>query len=312
MRGLTSQTKFIFLLLLIVWSNLSYQLSYATILKKHSNSAKLLIKHDGKVLYNKNANNVMYPASLTKLMTLYLTFEAIKYHNISSKTPLIISKRAASMPRSKIWLEAGKKITIEEALLSLIIRSANDSAVVLAENLAGSEKKFAEKMNIRAKQLGLLNTHFVNASGWHNRKQVTTAYDMAKLAIAIKRDFPEYYHLFSRDSFYYNNTLFKGYNYVLAKLYGAEGLKTGYTSQAGWNIITAANRGNTYLIGVILGGKSHRSRDLEMIKLMEAYFKKGQNNKSIYASSRKSNTKIARNNNHRIASSNKVPLNNPA
>jgi serine-type D-Ala-D-Ala carboxypeptidase (penicillin-binding protein 5/6) len=284
------KTKIIFFLLLFIWTGLNHQPSYANILKKNPASAKLVIKSDGKVLYTKNANSKMYPASLTKLMTLYLTFEAIKHHRISSKTPLIISKRAASMPRSKLWLAAGKKITIEEAVLSLIIRSANDSAVVLAENLAGSEQKFANKMNARAKQLGMINTHFVNASGWHNRRQVTTAYDMAKLAIALKRDFPEYYHLFSRDSFYYNNTLFKGYSYVLSKLYGAEGLKTGYTAQAGWNIVTAANRGNTHLIGVILGSKSHRARDLEMIKLIESHFNKGpryKNKKPIYASATK-------------------------
>lgn len=286
--------KHIFVLLLIMSAFLSTPYNHAQgKLLKHNHYAKLLIQHNGKVLYSKNAKNKMYPASLTKLMTLYLTFEAIKYHKLNPKTQMFITKRASSMPSSKIWLRAGNRITVEEAIMSLIVRSANDSAVAIAENLGGSEANFVKKMNIRAKQLGMHNTNFVNASGWHHRKQVTTAYDIAKLAIAIRRDFLEYYHLFSRNSFYYKNTLFKANNYVLTNLYGAEGLKTGYTSQAGWNIVTAANRGNIRLIGVILGGKSQKSRDTEMIQLMNLYFNKHKNKASpVYASSYHTHTKF--------------------
>ena len=242
--------------------------------------AKLLINSSGKVLYDENADQEMYPASITKLATLYLVFEALKNNKISFDTSLSISKKAAAMPRSSIGLKHWHTITVEEAILSLIVSSANDSAVVLAENLAGTEAAFAYRMNQKAKQLGMKKTNFTNASGWHHPQQKTTAYDLAKLAIALKRDFPEYYHLFSRTSFSYRNTVFRGHNHVLNNLRGAQGLKTGYTSKAGWNIVTAAKRGGTALIGIILGGKSYKSRDAEMINMMNTYF----NKKTLYTS----------------------------
>jgi D-alanyl-D-alanine carboxypeptidase (penicillin-binding protein 5/6) len=214
----------------------------------------------------------MYPASLTKLMTLYLTFEALKANNISFDTDIDISRRAASMPRSNIGLRANNTIKVKEAILSLIVSSANDSAVALAEHLGDSESAFAKKMTMRAKQLGMEHTNFTNASGWHNPMQTTTAYDMAKLAIALKRDFPEYYHMFSARHFYYKGRLYRSHNRVNVALKGASGLKTGFTSKAGWNIVTAAQRGTTSLIGVVLGGQSHRSRDRAIIKLMNTHF----------------------------------------
>jgi D-alanyl-D-alanine carboxypeptidase (penicillin-binding protein 5/6) len=234
--------------------------------------AALVIKESGEILYQKNADKKMYPASLTKLMTLYLAFEAISQNKISFDTIMKVSRTAAKMPSSKLGVKAGGTITMKEAIMSLIIKSANDSSVVIAENLAGSQAKFVKIMNIRSKQLGMNNTTFTNASGWHHPNQKTTSYDMAKLAIAVKRDFPNFYPLFLHESFFYKNTIIKGHNYVMKKLKGARGLKTGYTSKAGWNIITTATRGDNNLIGVIMGGSSYRSRDLKMLNLMNSQF----------------------------------------
>lgn len=255
--------------------------------------AQLLINAEGEVLYNRNAHQKMYPASLTKLMTLYLAFESLKAKRISFNNYLVISKRASLMPRSNMGLRANDKIKLEQAVLGLIIRSANDAAVVVAENLSGSEEAFVRRMNLRARDLGMKDTNFANASGWHHPKQITTAYDMAKLAIALKRDFPEYYHLFSKKYFVYNSSLYQGHNYVNAKLYGAEGLKTGFTSNAGWNIVTSAKRGTVSLIGVILGGRSHKARDHAMIKMMNSHFAKYHTPPKTLSASNNTRAKVA-------------------
>jgi len=234
--------------------------------------AALVVDGDGNVLYKKNAGVEMYPASLTKLMTIYLAFDAIEKEQVSFDSKLKVSKKASRMPRSKLHLRQGENISMREALLSLIIRSANDSAVVVAENLAGSEPKFVTAMNEQAIKLGMSHTHFSNASGWHHPGQKTTAYDMAKLAIALKRDFPQYYPMFAQSSFFYKNSIIRSHNHVLHSLQGACGMKTGYTSKAGWNIVTSATRGDVSLIGAILGGDSYRSRDQKVIQLMNKYF----------------------------------------
>lgn len=228
--------------------------------------------HTGAVLHQNNANQQLHPASLTKLMTLYLTFEAVNQGKIHFGSRLKVSKFAASRPRTNLGLKIGSAITTKEAVLSLIVRSANDSAVVLAEAIAGNEANFARLMNQRAKQLGMHGSHFVNASGWHHPAQKTTAYDMAKLAIALKRDFPEKYSLFQRTSFYYGNSFYKGHNRVVQKLQGAEGMKTGFTSPSGWNLVTTAKRGDTRLVGVVLGGVTAKHRDEKMINLMNSHF----------------------------------------
>jgi len=235
-----------------------------------------------KVLYHENANVRVNPASLTKMMTIYIAFEQIAKGKISMHQKLKISKKAASQPRSNIGLKQGTTITLKEAILSLIVRSANDSAVVIAEAISNNEESFAKLMNQRAKQLGMKGTYFTNASGWHHKRQKTTAIDMAKLALALKRDYGQFYHLFSRTSFYYKNRLFKGHNHVLTQLKGAEGMKTGYTSNAGWNLVTTAKQGKTRLVGVIIGGASWQSRDKKMVQLMNAHFKK-LNNQNVKA-----------------------------
>ncbi len=228
----------------------------------------------GKVLHQLNADKQVHPASLTKLMTCYITFEAINRGKLTLDTPLKVSKFAASRPRTNLGLKAGSTITVKEAILSLIVKSANDSAVVLGEAVGNTESNFARIMTKRAKELGMHSTNFVNASGWHHAEQKTTAKDMAKLAIALKRDFPEFYPLFSRTSFYYKSTWHKGHNYVTKNLHGAEGMKTGYTSKSGWNLVTTAKRGSQRLVGVVLGEHNAKTRDNKMINLINHHFKK--------------------------------------
>ena len=234
----------------------------------------LIITDKGKVLYQKNAKSLRYPASLVKMMTIYLTFDAVKKKKISMNTKIVMSRKAASMPQMKLGIGKGAKITVQDAVLSLIVKSSNDIAVALGENIGGTEDRFVSEMNKTAKRLGMKNTRFSNASGWHHKKQVTNAYDLARLAIALKRDFPEYYPLFSRSSFYYKDTFYKNHNYVVYHLKGAEGLKTGYTSKAGWNIAAAATRNNVSLIGIIMGGRTPMERDIKIIRLMNAQFEK--------------------------------------
>jgi serine-type D-Ala-D-Ala carboxypeptidase (penicillin-binding protein 5/6) len=238
------------------------------------NRATLIVNSSGRVLHAKNAKKKLYPASLTKLMTAYLVFESLKHKKLSFNTKLVTSRQASSMPPTKLGLKRGEVILLRDAIMGMLIKSFNDVAVVLAEGVAGSEKKFAKIMNKRAQQLGMTDTRFANASGLHHRRQVTTAYDMAKLTMALMRDFPEYYHLFSINSFLIKRSFYKNKNYVKKKLPGVEGMKTGYTSKAGWNIVTTAKRRGARLIGVILGGSTYLARDRTMINLMNKYFAK--------------------------------------
>lgn len=236
----------------------------------------------GKVLHSKNARTKIYPASLTKVMTLYLAFEAMESRKLSMNKKLFVSRRAASMVPLKLGLKAGETISIRDAILGTIVRSANDASVVLAENIAGSEKNFARLMTSKAKLLGMRNTCFKNASGLHHPEQKTTAMDLAKLTIAIKRDFPNYYPLFSKTSFQFRGNIVNGHNLVTANYAGAEGLKTGYTKAAGCNLITTASRGNKSLIGVVTGERSAGLRNAKMVALLNEHFDtKIQNRKFI-------------------------------
>lgn len=238
----------------------------------HNDASIVIDENTGEVLYEKHAYKEMYPASLTKMMTIYIAFDAISKNVVSFNTRLKVSRNAAKMLPTKLGLKAGHSISLKAAIMSLIVKSANDSAVAIAENIAGSEKNFVKIMNAKAKQIGLTNTYFCNASGWHHPKQKTTAYDMAKLAVALKKDFPDFYHLFSQDSFFYKNTMFRGTDVVMKNLEGAKGMKTGYTSKAGWNIVTTATRGEHNLVGVVLGSSSYRTRDIKIMNLMNKHF----------------------------------------
>jgi D-alanyl-D-alanine carboxypeptidase len=237
-------------------------------------AALVVDANSGLVLHQENAGKLRYPASLTKMMTLYLTFEALQNNQLSMDSKIAVSPFAASRPRMNMGLRAGEQISVRDAVLSLIVRSANDTAVVLAEAISGNEAAFARKMTERAQNLGMTNTVFRNASGLPDNAQRTTAFDLARLAIALRRDFPEYYPLFSRTSFTYKGRVWAGHNRLTSNYPGADGLKTGFVNASGFNLVTSAKRGNTKLIGVVMGGNTARSRDNRMVALLDRYFQK--------------------------------------
>lgn len=237
-------------------------------------SAVVINSDTGEILYANEAKALRYPASLTKVMTLYLTFKALEDKKLNWNTKLKVSKKAAAAQPSKLGLKFGDYITVEDAVLSLIIKSANDSAIVIAETLAGTESNFANIMNIEAKRLGLNNTFFCNASGWHNEKHVSTAIDVATLAIYLKRHFPNYYKLFSLTYFNYKGGKIESYNNMVKTYPGANGLKTGYTSLAGYNLATSAASDNNQITAVIMGMKNTSERDKVMVRLLDENFRK--------------------------------------
>lgn len=235
--------------------------------------AALVVDADtGEVHHEVNGDTRNYPASLTKLMTLYLLFEAIDRHEVNLDTKLKISRRAARQPASKLGVVAGETIAVKDAILALIVKSANDVAVVVAENLAKSEREFALKMTAKAREIGMSATTFRNASGLPNRGQMTTARDMAKLARRIIERFPHFYEYFSTPSFTYKGVTYPTHNKMLGHYDGLDGLKTGYIRASGFNLVTSAERKDHRLIGVVFGGKSPRSRDQRMASMLDDAF----------------------------------------
>lgn len=228
----------------------------------------------GRILHQENANAIRYPASLTKMMTIYLTFEQIKAGNLRMGSNLRVSAYAASMPKTNLSLDPGDTITVREAVLALIVHSANDVAVVLAEAIGGDEDRFARIMTERANQLGMKNTVFKNPSGLHDPEQITTAKDMALLGIALKRHYPEYYNMFSRTYFTFNGRSYESHNRVTRSYSGAEGLKTGFIRASGFNLVTSASRYEGNLVGVVMGGRTAAGRDERMKELLDKGFDK--------------------------------------
>lgn len=226
----------------------------------------------GKVLHEESANAQRYPASLTKMMTLYLVFEALRDGRLNWDQMLPVSQRAADQPQTNIALSPGGSVSVRTLVLSLIIRSANDSAVVVAEELGGSVEGFAEKMTEKARQLGMARTTFRNASGLPDSGQVTTARDMSKLGIALYRDFPEYYPYFKTKFFSYRGRTYETHNRVIGRFDGADGIKTGFIGSSGFNLVTSAKRNGHRLVGVVFGGVTAASRDNKMISLLENSF----------------------------------------
>lgn len=227
----------------------------------------------GFVLESHNADEPLPPASLAKVMTLYLTFGALEDGLISMDDKLPISEHAARQPKSKIGVVAGDTITVHDAILALIIKSANDVAVVVAEALAGDEDRFADLMTQTARTLGLNHTTFKNASGLHADGQETTARDMAVLSMALIEHYPQYYALFSTPSFTYRGQTYASHNAVLDQYEGAEGLKTGFVSAVGYNIISTAKQGDTRLVSVVIGEKNPSRRDLRAMRLLDKGFR---------------------------------------
>ncbi len=226
----------------------------------------------GEVLFSRNANTKLYPASLTKIMTLYMTFDALNRGKLKMGQKLKVSARAAGQTPTKLGLKKGSYITVKDAVLGLITKSANDAATVLAEAMAPTEAAFARKMTEQAKKIGMSRTSFRNASGLPNRRQKSTARDMAILGAALIHDFPQYYHYMSLQSFNYKGKKYKNHNNLLGKYAGADGIKTGYIRASGFNLVASAKRGDNRLIGVVFGGRTAKSRDRHMQKLLDKGF----------------------------------------
>lgn len=226
----------------------------------------------GEVLYEAHADAQRYPASLTKMMTLYMLFEAIERGDLGFKSKLVASKRAAQQPATNLALRAGQTLTVDQAIKALVIRSANDVAVVVAEALGGTESQFAQMMTQRAHRLGMPNTTFRNASGLPNSGQKSTARDLATLATALMRDFPQHYHYFSTTSFTFNGKTYNTHNRLMQSYAGVDGLKTGYINASGFNLATSAVRDGRRLVAIVLGGKTARSRDAHMADLLDRGF----------------------------------------
>ncbi|MDA1097671.1 MAG: D-alanyl-D-alanine carboxypeptidase [Proteobacteria bacterium] len=242
-----------------------------------SRYAELVVDgNDGRVLAERNADARKYPASLTKIMTLYMVFEALDKGKLSLEQPLKTSRRAAGQPASKLGLRSGDVITVRQAIMALVTKSANDAATVVAEAIAGSEFKFALMMTRRARDLGMSRTTFRNASGLPNRRQLSTARDMARLALAIRRDFPQHFDYFSETSFSYGGKVFRNHNNLVGNVQGVDGLKTGYIRASGFNLVATASRDEGRLVGVLFGGRSADSRDQRMRKLLANGFERLQ------------------------------------
>jgi D-alanyl-D-alanine carboxypeptidase len=228
----------------------------------------------GEILHSRRADVALFPASLTKMMTLMMLFDALERGELKAGSKLPVSRRAAGMPASKLGLKAGSTITVDQAIQAMTVRSANDVAVVIAEALAGSESAFAEQMTRRARAIGMTSTTFKNASGLPNSRQKSTARDMATLSHRLIRRYAQYYHYFSQPSFSFAGRTYRSHNNLVRNYRGMDGLKTGYTRASGFNLASSAVRDGQRVIVVVFGGRSARSRDAEVARLMDLGFER--------------------------------------
>ncbi|MDD5124919.1 MAG: D-alanyl-D-alanine carboxypeptidase [Methylovulum sp.] len=253
----------------------------------YSRHAAILIDADnGKVIFEQDANHAWFPASLTKVMTLYMAFSALRQGEIQLNEMMTTSSYAARQPNSKLGLRTGENLSVEEAILALITRSANDAAVVLAEHLGGNEDNFAVRMTAKAHALGMYDTHFMNATGLPHQWQVTTPRDLGLLAYRTLHDFPNYYPYFASHNFYFRGQELRGINKFTANYPGAEGMKTGFTCGSGYNLMSSAQQNGKRLIGVVMGGMTSSERYQLMTSMMDDGFGNALNdypNKTITA-----------------------------
>jgi D-alanyl-D-alanine carboxypeptidase len=231
----------------------------------------------GNVLYSENADRLQYPASLTKMMTLYLTFEALEQRRIRLDTAVPFSAHASGQAPTKLGVRPGGTISVEQAILGLVTLSANDASTALGELLGGSEDRFAQIMTAKAHALGMTRTTYRNANGLPNTAQMTTARDQARLGIALRQHFPQYYGYFSTQSFKFGNRIIRSHNRLVGSVRGVDGIKTGYTRAAGFNLVSSVQVDGKSIVGVVLGGASTPARDNQMRNLIASYLPKASN-----------------------------------
>ena len=242
-------------------------------------AAYVVDANTGQVLHARHANARRYPASLTKMMTLYLVFEDLRSGKISRSTKIKMSRRASRRPPSKLGIGAGNSITVEQAIYALVTKSANDVASAVAEHLNGSEAEFARRMTKKARQLGMNNTTFKNASGLTQKGQITTAADMGRLGVVMREHFPNRYHYFKTRNFKFANRNMRNHNKLLGKVRGVDGIKTGYTAASGFNLVSSVATGNKKIVAVIMGGRSGATRNAAMKKLIQQFLPKASTQK---------------------------------
>lgn len=222
----------------------------------------------GEVLYSERADNPRYPASVTKVMTLYLVFEALQSGRLHLSDRVVISAHAAAQAPSRLGLKPGESISVDNAIQALTVHSANDIAVALAEKIGGSESNFAHMMTAKAHELGMHNSQYVNANGLPDDRQISSAHDIAILCRALLKTYPQYYHYFSEPSFTYNGRTMPNHNQLLGRMPGLDGVKTGFTNAAGFNLAASAMRNGNRLIAVVLGSPSSRERNANVEGLL--------------------------------------------
>ncbi|MCI0599119.1 MAG: D-alanyl-D-alanine carboxypeptidase [Beijerinckiaceae bacterium] len=260
------------------WRHRSESIRYrnARANRKTSNFAAIVVDgNSGQTLYARNENDLRFPASITKVMTLYLLFEQLEQGQLRLDSNIRVSAFAAAQKPTKLGLDPGELISVEDAINAVVTRSANDIAAAIAETIAGDEERFAELMTQKARALGMRSTHFANASGLPNATQVTTARDLALLGRAIEERFPRYYRYFSTRVFYYRRAAIVNHNHLLDRIKGMDGIKTGYTNASGFNLLTSVKRNGHYIVAVVLGGASARGRDRIMADLIEGHIENG-------------------------------------
>lgn len=235
-------------------------------------AAIVMDAHTNEVLLEDQADEARYPASLTKMMTLYMLFEALERGDLTLDTRLTASRNASRQPPSRLGLRRNDTITVDQAIRALVVQSANDVATMVAERLGGSEPRFAAAMTARARELGMSDTRFANASGLPDSRHRTTARDMATLGLALWHDFPEYYHYFQTPSFAWRRGSGRNHNHLLGQVDGVDGIKTGYTRASGFNLASMAERDGRRVIVVVLGGETAAARDAQVAYLIEGAY----------------------------------------
>ena len=246
-------------------------------------AALILDGATGKVLYARNETAERHPASLTKMMTLYMLFEALKAGKITMQTPMPVSAHAAQQKPTKLSLRKGTTITVDTAIRAIVIRSANDVAVVVAEALGGTELHFAQMMTEKARAIGMRETYYHNASGLPDPLQITTATDLSVLARHLAYDFPQYYPYFALPGFNYKGVYYPTHDNLIGRYPGADGIKTGFTVASGFNLTSSVVRGGVHLIGIVMGGRTAIRRDMEMMRLLDTTFAQIESNPTLVA-----------------------------